>query len=82
MNPSAPPSKDEKFDSLKNSYALLKDDYKTLFEKKNEIMSELQAVKSKLNKTFAKNSALQLEKRKLGKIFAPHVNHVVNKSTI
>ena len=71
MNPSSPPSKDEKFGSLENSYALLKKDYKNLLEKKNEIVIELRTVKSKLETTLEKNSRLRVEKRKLGKIFAP-----------
>lgn len=37
MNPSAPPSKDEKYESLRNSYSSLKDDYKTLLRNNTEL---------------------------------------------
>ena len=68
MNPSAPPSKGEKFDSLEKSYALLKDDYKTLSEKNNRISKELRAVKLELETALNDNSTLQIQKRNLGKI--------------
>ena len=65
MNPSAPPSKDEKFDSLERSYAFMKDAYHSLLEKNKEISNELRLVKSELCSSLTRNLNLQLKRQNL-----------------
>jgi len=68
MNPSAPPFKAEKFDSLERSYAFMKNAYNSLFEKNKEISSELRVVKSELCSSLTTNVNLQLKRENLGMV--------------
>ena len=69
MNPSAPPLKDEKFDSLKRSYASMKDAYNSLLEKNKKISNDLRVVESKLCSSLVRNLNLELKRKNQGMVF-------------